>query len=197
MSKGEETRRRILDRAVLLASRDGLSGLTIGELATDLGVSKSGLFAHFGSKEELQVAVLAAASERFGQRVLMPSLKAPAGVRRLKALFDYWLAWAADPASPGGCIFLAAAAELDDREGKPRDYLVGSQRQLIEFLTKAARLGIEQGELRKDLDCEGFAYELHTIILGFNYARRLMRDRKAEARARAAFDRLLSRAQTD
>jgi AcrR family transcriptional regulator len=195
MSKGEETRRRILDRAVLLASRDGLAGLTIGELATDLGVSKSGLFAHFGSKEELQVAVLAAASERFSQLVLLPSLKAPAGVRRIKALFDRWLAWASDPASPGGCIFLAAAIELDDREGKPRDYLVGSQRQLIEFLTKAARIGVEQGELRKDLDCEELAYELHTLILGFNYARRLMRDKKAESRARAAFDRLLTRAQ--
>jgi len=195
MSKGEDTRRRILDRAVLLASRDGLSGLTIGELATDLGVSKSGLFAHFGSKEELQVAVLGAATERFSQRVLLPSLKAPAGVRRLKALFDLWLRWASDPGSPGGCLFLAAATELDDREGKPRDFLVGSQHQLFEFLTKAARLGIERGELRKDLDCEAFAFELHTIVLGFNFARRLMRDRKAEARARAAFDRLLTSAQ--
>src|SRR5688572_25786779 len=100
MSKGEETRRRILERAVLLASRDGLAGLTIGELASDLGVSKSGLFAHFGSKEELQVAVLGTAIDRFTARVLMPSLKAPVGVRRIKALFELWLDWAADPASP-------------------------------------------------------------------------------------------------
>lgn len=194
MSKGEETRRRILDRAVLMASRDGLSGLTIGELASDLGVSKSGLFAHFGSKEDLQVAVLGAATERFTLHVLKPSLKAPAGVRRIKALFDRWLAWVADPASPGGCVFLAAATELDDREGKPRDFLVGSQHELIAFLTKAARLGVEEGELRKDLDCEAFAFELHTIVLGYNYARRLMRDKKADARARSMFDRLLSAA---
>lgn len=194
MSKGEETRRRILERAVLLASRDGLAGLTIGELASDLGVSKSGLFAHFGSKEELQVAVLGTAIERFTARVLMPSLKAPAGVRRIKALFDLWLSWAADPASPGGCLFLAAATELDDREGKARDFLVGSQHELMAFLTKAARLAVEQGELRKDLDCEAFAFELHTIILGYNFSRRLMRDKKAEARARAMFGRLLSTA---
>lgn len=194
MSKGEDTRRRILDHAVLMASRDGLSGLTIGELASDLGVSKSGLFAHFGSKEELQVAVLTAATERFAQRVIQPSLKSPAGVRRIKALFDRWLAWAADPASPGGCLFLAAATELDDREGKPRDYLVGSQHELFAFLTKAARLGVEQGELRKDLDCEAFAFELHGIVLSFNFARRLMRDRKAEVRARASFDRMLAAA---
>lgn len=194
MSKGEETRRRILERAVLLASRDGLAGLTIGELASDLGVSKSGLFAHFGSKEELQVAVLGTAIERFTARVLLPSLKAPAGVRRIKALFERWLAWAADPASPGGCLFLAAATELDDREGKARDFLVGSQHELMAFLTKAARLGVEQGELRKDLDCEAFAFELHTIILGYNFSRRLMRDKKAEARAHAMFDRLLSAA---
>ena len=194
MAKGEETRRRILDRAVLLASRDGLSGLTIGELASDLGVSKSGLFAHFGSKEELQVAVLAAAAERFEQIVLKPSFKAPAGVRRIRALFERWLSWVADPASPGGCVFLAAATELDDREGKPRDYLVGGQRQLIDVLTKTARIAVEQGELRKDLDCEAFAFDLHTIVLGYSFSRRLMRDRKAESRAHAAFDRLLNAA---
>jgi AcrR family transcriptional regulator len=194
MSKGEDTRRRILERAVLLASRDGLSGLTIGELASDLGVSKSGLFAHFGSKEELQVAVLGAATERFTLHVLKPSLKAPAGVRRLKALFERWMSWVADPASPGGCVFLAAATELDDREGKARDFLVGGQHELMTFLTKAARLAVEQGELRKDLDCEAFAFELHTIVLGYNFSRRLMRDKKAEARARAMFDRLLTAA---
>jgi hypothetical protein len=115
-------------------------------------------------------------------------------VRRVKALFERWMAWVADPASPGGCVFLAAATELDDREGKARDFLVGSQHELMTFLTKAARMAVEQGELRKDLDCEAFAFELHTIVLGYNYARRLMRDKKAEARARAMFDRLLTAA---
>jgi AcrR family transcriptional regulator len=194
MTKGEETRRRILERAVLLAGRDGLGGLTIGELATDLGVSKSGLFAHFGSKEELQVAVLGYAGERFEQAVLKPALKATAGVRRVRELFDRWMAWTSNPAFPGGCLFIAVATELDDREGKPRDFLVGGQKQLMEFLTKAFRIGVERGELRKDLDCESAAFELHAIILAYNYSRRLLRDRKAETRARTAFERLIETA---
>ena len=92
----------------------------------------------------------------------------------------------------GQCLFLAAATELDDREGKARDYLVGAQRQLIELLTKTARGAIEQGDFRRDLDCEGFAFESLALILAFNHYRRLMRDRKAEVRVRAAFERLIT-----
>lgn len=191
MAKGEETRRRILERAVLLASRAGLEGLSIGELASDLGLSKSGLFAHFGSKEDLQVAVLDAAAQRFESVVLKPGLRVARGEARVRALVEAWIAWVADPGSPGGCIFLAAATELDDREGKARDFLVGGQRQLIELLTRSARGAIEQGDFRKDLDCEGFAFECLALILAFNHYRRLMRDRKAEVRVRAAFERLI------
>jgi AcrR family transcriptional regulator len=191
MAKGEETRRRILERAVLLASRAGLEGLSIGELASDLGLSKSGLFAHFGSKEDLQVAVLDAAVQRFEAVVSRPALRVARGEARMRALIEAWIAWVADPGSPGGCIFLAAATELDDREGKARDFLVGGQRQLIELLTRSARGAIEQGDFRKDLDCEGFAFECLGLILAFNHYRRLMRDRKAEVRVRAAFERLL------
>jgi len=194
MAKGEETRRRILERAVLLSSRAGLEGLSIGELATDLGLSKSGLFAHFGSKEDLQVAVLDAAAQRFEALVIKPALRAPRGEARLRALVETWVAWVADPGSPGGCLFMAAATELDDREGKARDYLVGGQRQLIELLTKTARGAIEQGDFRRDLDCEGFAFECLALILAFNHFRRLLRDRKAEVRVRAAFERLITAA---
>ena len=192
MAKGEETRRRILERAVLLASRAGLEGLSIGELASDLGLSKSGLFAHFGSKEDLQVAVLDAAVQRFEAMVVKPGMRAARGEARVRALIEAWVAWVADPGSPGGCLFLAAATELDDREGKARDYLVGAQRQLIELLTKTARGAIEQGDFRRDLDCEGFAFESLALILAFNHYRRLMRDRKAEVRVRAAFERLIT-----
>lgn len=194
MTKGEETRRRILDRAVLLSSRSGLEGLSIGELAGDLKLSKSGLFAHFGSKEDLQVAVLAAATERFSNQVVKPAQRAPAGEARMRAFFERWLAWVADPASPGGCLFLAAATELDDREGKARDYLVGGQRQLLELLVKMVRGALEQGELRKDLDCEAFAFTWHGLVFAFNHQRRLLRDRKAESRATAAFESLLASA---
>jgi AcrR family transcriptional regulator len=191
VSKGDETRQRILTRAIQLASQRGLAGLSIGELAGDLGLSKSGLFAHFGSKEDLEVEVLKAASARFDDSVIKPALRAARGRPRLQALFDHWLRWAVDPTWPGGCIFLAAATELDDREGKARDYLAGGQRQLIGFIAKAARLAVEQGEFRADLDCEAFAFDVFALILGFNHSKRLLRDRKAESRARASFERLL------
>jgi AcrR family transcriptional regulator len=194
VTKGEETRRRIVERAALLSSRAGLDGLSIGELATDLGLSKSGLFAHFGSKEELQVAVLAAASERFTLQVVKPAQRAPAGEARMRVFFERWLAWAADPASPGGCLFLAAVVELDDREGKAREYLVGKQRQLIELLAKLVRGAIEQGELRKDVDCDTFAFTWFGLVFSFSHQRRLLRERKAEARALAAFEALLASA---
>src|SRR5262245_18337194 len=116
MSKGAETRELSIDRAYQLASRDGLEGLTAGALADTLKLSKSGLFAHFGSKEELQLEVLKAGASRFEDSVIKPALKVPRGLPRLKKLFDLWLDWGANPGTPGGCIFIAAAAELDDRE---------------------------------------------------------------------------------
>jgi AcrR family transcriptional regulator len=194
MSKGEETRQRILTRAGQLASQRGLSGLSIGELANDLGLSKSGLFAHFGSKEDLDVEVLKAASLRFENTVIKPALRASRGTPRLRALFDNWLTWIADPGNPGGCIFLAAATELDDREGKARDFLAGSQRQLLALIAKAARLAIEQGEFDPALDCDQFAFELVSLALGYNHNKRLLRERKAEVRARTGLDRLLESA---
>jgi AcrR family transcriptional regulator len=191
MSKGEQTRERILERAFRLAGKDGLEGLSIGVLASDLGLSKSGLFAHFGSKEDLQIAVLGAAAERFKAAVIDPSLRAPRGLARLRRFFDGWLAWSADPALPGGCLFMTAATELDDREGRARDFLVGSQRELLDFVAGTARHAIELGEFRKDLECEEFAYDLHALVIGFNHSRRLLRDPNAEARTRAAFERLV------
>jgi AcrR family transcriptional regulator len=191
MSKGEGTRDRILDRALRLASRDGLEGLSIGVLATDLGLSKSGLFAHFGSKEDLQLAVLAEAARRFEETVMKPAFLAARGEPRIRRLFENWLGWIADPASPGGCVFLAAAAELDDREGRPRDFLVGSQRQLVASLSRSARLAVEEGHFEPGLDVEQFAFELYALLLGCSHWKRLLRDPRAEARARSAFERLL------
>ena len=109
MSKGNETRARILRHAARVASRDGLGGLSIGELAAQLRMSKSGLFAHFGSKEDLQIEVLRAASAEFAQRVIAPALKQPRGPARLRAIFEGWLAWASDPDVPGGCVFAGAS----------------------------------------------------------------------------------------
>jgi AcrR family transcriptional regulator len=196
MAKGEETRERILERAFRMATRDGLSGLSIGVLAGELGMSKSGLFAHFGSKEDLQIAVLQAASQRFEEFVWRPALKAPRGEPRLRKVLERWLLWINEPSSPGGCIFVAAASELDDKEGRPRAFLVGEQKKLCASIAKAARLTVEAGHFRSDLDCDQFAFDAYGVVLGYSYQRRLMRDPKAEARARRAFERLIELART-
>ena len=181
MSKGEETRERILDRALRLASRDGLSGLSIGGLATELGLSKSGLFAHFGSKEDLQLAVLQEAADPVrADTVMRPAFLGPRGEPRIRRLFENWMGWIGDPATPGGCVFLAAATELDDREGRPRDFLVGRQRQLVASLARSARLAMEEGHFAPRLDAEQFAFELYSLLLGCSHWKRLLRDPKAE-----------------
>jgi len=181
-----------VDQALRLATRDGLEGISIGSLADATKMSKSGLFAHFGSKEDLQCVVLREFATRFEDKVLRAAFAAPRGEPRVRALFDRWIAWLTDPALPGGCLFLAAATELDDREGPPRDVLVESQRALAATIARSARLAVEEGHFRKDLDPEQFAFELFSIIVAYNHARRLMRDARAGARAKAAFARLLA-----
>ena len=193
MSRGTETRDRILDRAFSLATRDGLEGVSIGALAEATGMSKSGLIAHFDSKEDLQVQVLRAAAARFEDKVLRAAFTGPRGVPRIRRLFEKWLAWITDPSVPGGCLFLAAATELDDREGPPRDTLVESQRALAKTLAKSARLAIEEGHFRKDVVPEQFAFELFSIILAYHHAHRLLRDPRALAKAKSAFESLLEK----
>jgi AcrR family transcriptional regulator len=192
MRKGEATRAAILERGVELATETGLDGLTIGRLAADLGLSKSGLFAHFKSKEALQIQVLDAAAERFVEEVVRPAVKKPRGEPRLAALFERWLAWTKSNSGPGGCVFVAAAAELDDRPGPVRDRLVELQKGWLEVVQTVYRTGVEERHFRSDADAEQFAYELYSLMLGFHHAERLLRDPRADARANAAFERLLS-----
>ena len=194
MSKGDQTRERILRHAAKVASRDGLEGLSIGELASALEMSKSGLFAHFGSKEELQVEVLRAASADFQEKVIRPALHEPRGPARLRALFERWERWASSPETPGGCLFAGASFELDDRTGPARDFLVEEQRRLMAVLSRSAQLGVESGLFRADLDCDLLAFQIHGLMLGFHHARRLLRQRSAEAMARKAFEQLLAQA---
>src|SRR5512140_581658 len=139
MPKGAQTREAILDHGLRLASELGLEGLTIGRLAEALELSKSGLFAHFGSKEALQVAVLDRAGERFAEVVVRPALAAPRGEARLRALFERWLAWPREVALPGGCIFVQAASELDDRPGAARDRLAALEREWLETIARVVR----------------------------------------------------------
>jgi AcrR family transcriptional regulator len=192
MSKGDDTRAAILGEAVAAASRYGLEGLTIGQLARRVGLSKSGLFAHFGSKEDLQLQVLESAVERFVENVVAPALKAPRGLPRVRALFEGWLGWENDPELPGGCVFIALANELDDRPGPLRDLLVGYQRDWTGALATAARIAVEEGHFRPDLDCEQFAYDLYATILAYHHFNRLLRDPGSERRARSAFEQLLA-----
>jgi AcrR family transcriptional regulator len=196
VSKGEQTRERIVDRAWRLASRDGLSGVSLGKLASELGLSKSGLFAHFGSKEELELEVLKAAQQGFIEEVVRPALGAPRGVARLRKLFRNWQAWMSDPSRPGGCVFLAASAELDDSSGPQRDFLVGAQASLLSALAKAARIAVEEQQFRADLDCEQFAFEMLGIVFAYHHMKRLLRDPKADQRGRVAFEALLSASAT-
>ena len=194
-SKGDRTRTAILDRAAGLASQVGLTGVTIGFLADDLRLSKSGLFAHFRSKEALQIQVLEHAARQFVERVVRPALREPRGEPRVRALFEGWLAW--DTAgAPGGCVFAQAAAELDDRAGPVRDRLVELQRQWIGVLTASIELGVAAGRLRAGTDAEQFAQDMYGVMLAFHHAWRLLGDPRAETRARRAFDALLDAAQS-
>jgi AcrR family transcriptional regulator len=194
MGKGEQTRHSILERAAGLASQVGLEGLTIGRLADELELSKSGLFAHFRSKEGLQVETLRFAAELFVDRVVRPALRAPRGEPRVRAIFERWLDWAKANPLPGGCVFVAAASEMDDREGPARDELVRQQTDWLELIANVARTAVREGQFRADADPEQFAYELHGIMLAAHHSSRLLRDPAAEKRARRAFETLLANA---
>lgn len=174
----------------------GLEGLSIGRLATELRLSKSGLFAHFRSKEALQIQVLDAAAERFVEEVVKPAVRQPRGEPRVVALFDRWIAWTKDNSGPGGCLFVAAAAELDDRPGPVRDRLVALQKGWLEMIAIVFRAGVAEGRFLSDADPDQFAYDLYSVMLGYHHAWRLMRDPRAEERARAAFERLLASVRT-
>jgi AcrR family transcriptional regulator len=189
VSKGDDTRQAILERAFELASVIGVTGLTIGRLAEEMGLSKSGLFAHFGSKEALDVAVVEEASRQFVQEVMVPALREPRGEPRVRALFDRWLVWGQ---RPGGCFFVGASAELDDRVGPSRDALARADKDWLDELAKAARIAVREGHFVATLDPDQFAFELNGIMLGFHQFHRFLREPEALIRTRRAFDRLVA-----
>ncbi len=193
-TKGEATKSRIVLRALELAASAGLGGISIGDLAQDLGLSKSGLFAHFGSKEQLQLDMLDMAADMFRSAVFDPAQRASRGEAKVTALFENVLGWIHSREAPGGCVFLAAAFEWDDAQGPVRQRLVEWAERFNAALARAAAAAIEQGEFRKDLDAELFAYELHGILMKFHFEARLLRSKKASAFARRAFARLLAAA---
>ncbi|MFE0251644.1 TetR/AcrR family transcriptional regulator [Streptomyces sp. NPDC059010] len=193
MSKGADTKQAILDEATRIASMVGLGGVTIGSLAARTQLSKSGLFAHFRSKESLQLQVLEHATGKFVDGVILPALDTPRGEPRLRELFDGWLRWASD-ALPGGCLFVAAGTEFDDQPGPVRDRLVRNQRDWMDVIAQVFRTGVADGPFRPDADPDQFAQDLYGVMLGYHHANRLLRDPQAEARARRAFEVLLDAA---
>jgi len=192
-TKGERTRAAILEAGFHIVSKAGLEGLSIGTLAAATGMSKSGLFAHFGSREELLLAVMDRGQQEFVRLVVNPALAKPRGLPRLKALFVEWLGWTESADLPGGCPMIGGAIEFDDKPGVVRDALAAGQRAWIETLTRATRQAIEQGQLAPGTDPEQVSFELFGIALVVHHHRRLLGYEKARSRALAAFDALIDR----
>ncbi|HYB98641.1 MAG TPA: TetR/AcrR family transcriptional regulator [Candidatus Limnocylindrales bacterium] len=190
--KGTATRQQILLRAADLASAEGLESLTIGRLASALGMSKSGLFAHFGSKEELQLAVLETAWEVFAREVIEPARPAPRGLPRLLALVEAWLRHVEHPVFRGGCFFSAACAEYDDRPGRIRDRLVALTTDWLGAMRAEVGEAMRRGHIVHDTDDGQIAFELHAFLQEANWAYQLHGDATVFERARIAMRRTLA-----
>jgi len=188
--KGQQTRAAILEAALSLASQMGIEGLSIGALAEVTGMSKSGVFAHFGSREELQISVIREYHQRFEEEVFMPAIQQPRGLPRLRALFEGWVAKVATEID-SGCIYISGAVEFDDRPGPVRDALAGMVVTWHGSLVRAIRMAIEMGHLRPDTDPMQMQFEIHGLILALHHDARFLRSPEALDRAHKAFERVM------
>ena len=189
--KGKQTRAAIVDMALTLASENGLEGLSIGVLADAIGMSKSGVFAHFGSREELQMSVVRAYHARFDAVVFRPALAEPRGLPRLRAMFDSWLKLVSVEVH-SGCLYISGAVEFDDRPGPVRDALVAMVKTWQSALERAIGLAVSEGHLRADTDTAQLLFEIHGLILALHHDARFLRHAGAEERARTGFHRALA-----
>jgi AcrR family transcriptional regulator len=190
MRKGEQTRAAILDVALELASRNGLEGLTIGLLADRMNMSKSGVFAHFGSREDLQMEVLKLYHHRFEQEVFFPSVKEPRGLPRLESMFARWVKRVSVEIA-SGCIYISGAVEYDDRPGLIREALVSMVRAWQGALLRAVGQSVECGALQADTDPQQLVYEMYGLILALHHDARFLRIPGAVERANRGFARLI------
>jgi AcrR family transcriptional regulator len=190
MRKGEQTRAAILDVALELASRTGLEGLTIGLLADKMSMSKSGVFAHFGSREDLQIEVLKLYHQRFEQDVFFPSVKEPRGLPRLVSMFEHWLGRVSVEIA-SGCIYISGAVEYDDRPGPIREELVSMVKVWQGALLRCAQQAVDAGDLKPDTEPEQLVYEMYGLILAVHHDARFLRVPGAVDRARRGFERLI------
>ncbi len=193
MTKGEDTKSMILDAALNMASRLGLEAVSIGELAKVTGMSKSGLFAHFQSKENLQKEILNHAGRLFSSKIVVPALKTAAGIPRIKALVHNWIGWTSK--MTGGCVFVKASTEFNKRPGKVRDHLLLQQELWIDCLRRMGRSAVDAGHFRQDVDCDQFAFELYSLLLGFHLYNNLLEDNDIAIRQNTALEALIRRYQ--
>jgi AcrR family transcriptional regulator len=191
LQKGQQTRAAILEAALGLASHMGLEGLSIGALAELMQMSKSGVFAHFGSREELQISVIREYHARFEEEVFFPAMHEARGLPRLRALFERWVRRVSVELE-AGCIYISGAVEFDDRPGPVRDALVEMVRAWHAALSRAIRLAVEAGHLREDTDAEQMLFEIHGLILALHHDARFLRNAGVLDRARTGFERVIT-----
>lgn len=189
---GDDTRQRIREAGVALLSADGLSGVSLGTLAERARMSKSGLFAHYRSKEDLQIDLLLASTELAARVVVAPAMNAPPGLPRLEAIFGLWCGWSRRAGLPGGCPIAAALFELDDLTGPVRQTVVDLEARWRGVLAAVVREAIGHGHFPETLDVDQVVWELTGIYLAHHAAARLVRAPDADDRARAAFSRLIA-----
>jgi len=190
MMKGQQTRAAILEAALGLAANMGLEGLSIGALAEVTHMSKSGVFAHFGSREELQISVVREYHAKFEEDVFYPAMREARGLPRLKALFDRWMRRVSVEID-SGCIYISGAVEFDDRPGPVRDALATMVQSWQNALQRAIGIAIAEGHLRADTDPQQVVFEVHGLILALHHDARFLRNPVATERVRAAFDRVV------
>lgn len=190
MRKGEMTRAAILDVALEIASRDGLEGLTIGLLADRMNMSKSGVFAHFGSREDLQLEVIKLYHHQFEQEVFYPSIREQRGMPRLKSMFTRWIKQVSVEIT-SGCIYISGAVEYDDRPGPIREQLVSMVKAWQEALLRCVQQAVDTGDLKADTDAQQMVFEMYGLILALHHDARFLRMPGSVERARAGFDRLI------
>ncbi len=196
LPKGQQTRAAILDAALALASQIGLEGLSIGALAEVIGMSKSGVFAHFGSREELQISVVREYHVKFEDEVFRPALQAERGLPRLRTFFDRWLKRVSVEID-SGCLYISGAVEFDDRPGPVRDALLTMVKTWQTALKRAIRASVEAGHLHPSTDPAQLLFEIHGLILALHHDARFLRNAGAEERARRGFERLIADSAAD
>ncbi len=193
-AKGQQTKAAIVDAALQLAAQIGLEGLSIGLIAESLKMSKSGVFAHFGSREELQISVVREYHSRFEQEVFFTALQAERGLPRVRALFDNWMKRSTIEID-SGCIYIGGAVEFDDRPGPVRDELSQSVHTWLGAMQRAIDIAMEEGHLRPDTDSAQMGFEIHALILALHYEARFLRNPAALQRAQLAFEGIVQRYQ--